>query len=421
MASKARAPSRIRRSLSRDTYSSKRFDNPATIEFAELACQQALSPASGVGGLRGGAKRGSSLNAPSLGAGHNRRVAVASSAQPPKVTIRDVANKAGVSISTVSHVFSGRRRISPETAARVQEAALALGYRANPSARSLRTGEFGLLGLVLRPRDAVAGSLAGTETFTRFSGAVAAATLATGRGLVHVPDLLNVDSQRVPMDGCIVEAPYGGDAVLAELRHRGVPVVSADVDPDRPDDAWSVRVDYGGAVTQLLERLDASGARSIGMVSGSEDNAWNRFSRQAYQAWCAGAGRPARLHSLYEGAGAAGARQLAGDMLTGADRPDALVVAATRFAVGVAEAAESAGLRVPEDLQLAALTDSDLARLHRPPITGLDLRMEELGKRSVALLLHRIQDPEPPHRQEVIRPEIRWRATTRATASAGTG
>lgn len=329
------------------------------------------------------------------------------------MTIRDVADRAGVSISTVSHVFSGRRRISAETSARVQEAAEALGYRANPSARSLRTGESGLLGLVLRPRDAVAGSLAGTETFTRFSGAVAAATLATGRGLVHVPDLLNVDSQRVPMDGCIVEAPYGSDALLTELQSRGVPVVCADVDPDHPEDAWSVRVDYGAAVTELLEHLHARGARAVAVVSGTEDNAWNRFSRQAYEAWCTRTGSPMRLYSLYEGAGATGAQELAGPLLKAPDRPDAFVVAATRFAIGVAEAAEMVGLRMPEDLQLAALTDSDLVRLHRPPITGLDLRMEELGRRSVDLLLRRIQEPDPPRRQETVRPEIRWRETTR--------
>lgn len=334
-------------------------------------------------------------------------------ARHPKVTIRDVADRAGVSISTVSHVFSGRRRISAATAARVHEAATALGYHADPTARSLRTGQSGLIGLILRPRDAVAGSLAGTETFTRFSGAVAAATLATGRGLVHVPALADVDSQPVPMDGCIVEAPYGSDAVLAELRNRGVPVVCADVDPDYPDDGWSVRVDYAAATTELLDQLYAGGARAVVMVSGTEDNAWNRFSRQAYESWCTRTGCRVRLYDLYEGAGAAGARDLAGPLLGAPDRPDAIVVAATRFAVGVAQAAEAAGLRMPTDLQLAALTDSDLVRLHRPPITGLDLRVELLGQRSVDLLLRRIAGQDPPRQQKVIRPEIRWRDTTR--------
>src|SRR5436305_1797030 len=107
-----------------------------------------------------------------------------------RVTIRDVADAAGVSISTVSHALSGRRPISTATKERVFAAAAELGYGADPHARALRTGRSGLIGLILRPRDAIHGSMAGTETFTRLLGAIATTVLEHKLGLVHVPDIL---------------------------------------------------------------------------------------------------------------------------------------------------------------------------------------------------------------------------------------
>ena len=222
-------------------------------------------------------------------------------------TISDVAAAAGVSISTVSHTLSGNRPISAATRARVHEAIDALGYGANPAARSLRTGRSGMVGLILRPRDAVHGSLRGTETFTRLSGAIATAVLDRGIGLVHVPDILDPAAARVPMDGCIVAHPYGHDEVLAELLRRGVPVVTVEEDPDHPDFPWAVTLDYETVVVELLDGLYGQGARSIALITGTEDNTWNRRTAEIYAGWAAEHGMPSRLSSLYEGAGIEGA------------------------------------------------------------------------------------------------------------------
>src|SRR5699024_12826192 len=80
-------------------------------------------------------------------------------------TIREVASLAGVSPSTVSHAISGQRTISEDTKERVFAAIDELGYGADPIASSLRRGKTQLIGLVLRPKDAVKGSLGGTENF----------------------------------------------------------------------------------------------------------------------------------------------------------------------------------------------------------------------------------------------------------------
>ncbi len=330
----------------------------------------------------------------------------------PRVTIREVAERAGVSISTVSHALSGRRTISEATKARVIEAAADLGYGANPLAQSLRTGRSGMIGLVLRPRDAVHGSLGGTETFTRLLGAVAAAVLEHKMGLVHVPDLMDPSAQRVPMDGCIVAHPYGNDEVLGALVRRDLPVVTVEEDPDRPDFLWSVSLDHTGVMTDLLDRLRDQGARRIMLLTGTEDNAWNRRSREAYLAWTRRHRRTPHHRALYEGTGVQGASELIEPILGRKQRPDAIVAAASRFAAGIADTAGRMGLVVPDDLMLASLTDSEYTRSHTPAITSVDLVLEDLAISVVDLMLRRLAGGPPPEQPLVLRPKLYERAST---------
>lgn len=329
-----------------------------------------------------------------------------------RVTISEVAAHAGVSISTVSHALSGNRPISATTRARIHESIEALGYDANPSARSLRTGRSGIVGLILRPRDAVHGSLRGTETFTRLSGAVATSVLDRGIGLVHVPDILDPAAARVPMDGCIVAHPYGEDQVLAALRRRGVPVVTIEEDPDHPDFPWAVVLDYPTVLTELLDGIRAHGARRIALITGTEDNAWNRHSRKLYLAWARRHRMRPRQHALYEGVGIDGAEEFVRPLLTEADRPDAIITGPSPFAAGIARVATTLGLDIPGDLMLAAITDSEFSRGSSPPITAVDLSLEELARHAVDLLLDQLAGGAPPERPHVVAPKLLWRGST---------
>lgn len=329
-----------------------------------------------------------------------------------RVTIRDVADRAGVSISTVSHAFSGARPISEATRNRVLAAAEDLGYNPNPSARSLRTGRSGLIGMILRPRDAVHGSTGGTETFNRLSGAVATAVLARGLGLVQVPSGVDPAGAGIPMDGCIVAHPYPSDGVLTDLIRRGVPVVTIDTDANRPDLRWSVNLDYAAPVTQLLEHMRAEGARRVLLLTGTEDNAWRLQAVAAYEQWCQRNQQRCRHLSLYEGEGVEGATELARSLLSDDDRPDAVIAASSRFTAGILAAATQQGVQVPHDLMLAALTDSEHSRSSTPPVTGTDLVMEDVGTRAVELLLSRLDGGGEPPEPLVLQPVVRWRAST---------
>ncbi|MER7011626.1 LacI family DNA-binding transcriptional regulator [Saccharopolyspora sp. NPDC000359] len=336
-----------------------------------------------------------------------------------RATIRDVAEQAKVSISTVSHAFSGSRPISQATKDRVFRAAAELGYDANPSARSLRTGRSGIVGLVLRPRFALSGTPDRAETFNRLVGSVATEMLRRKVGLIHVPDLHDPSVSSVPMDGCIVAHPYGADEALAELRHRGLPVVTIEEDPDQPEFTWAVRLDYTTVVTALLDHLRDQGASSTALLTGTEGNAWNRRSQQTYLAWCERHGHAARTELLSEGLGIDDAAAVIRPLLASSERPDAVVVATSDFAALTAEIAADQGLRVPGDLMIAALTDTEHSRSAIPPITAMDLNHELLAEEAVELMLARLAGAQTPAEPVVIAPTLRVRASTQRSGEAG--
>ncbi|MDA3626083.1 LacI family DNA-binding transcriptional regulator [Saccharopolyspora oryzae] len=330
-----------------------------------------------------------------------------------RATIRDVAERAQVSISTVSHAFSGSRPISEATRERIFRAATELGYDPNPSARSLRTGRSGIIGLILRPRFALTGTPDRAETFNRLVGSVATEMLRRKVGLIHVPDLHDPSVASVPMDGCIVAHPYGADEVLTELLRRDVPVITIEEDPERPEFTWAVRLDYTAVVSRLLDHLREQGARDIALLTGTEENAWNRRTRETYLDWSRQHDRTARTDLLSEGLDVDDAEAMIRSVLDSPERPDAVVVATSDFAALAAKVAAQRGIRVPEDLMIAALTDSEHSRAATPPITAMDLNHEGLAEQAVELMLARLAGAETPAEPLVLSPNLRLRGSTR--------
>ncbi|MFE0017562.1 LacI family DNA-binding transcriptional regulator [Mesorhizobium sp. NPDC059054] len=326
-------------------------------------------------------------------------------------TIKDVAEAAGVSITTVSHVLNGKGRTGEKTRAAVLAAVERVGYRADPVARSLRTGKTGVLGIVFRPSDAIRGSMSGTEYHIRLAGAAAAAALSRGLGLLHIPELKEGALSALPMDGCIVVAPHRSDPVATLLRQREVPFVFADPEPDDPTFEWSVRRDDYNGVRSLLDHLRGNGAGSISFFCGRDENSWLVEARRACSDWATETGISVRTVLVDEVGGAEAARQAARTELTSPQRPDAIIAATSRFAAGVALTAEDLAIPIPGELMLSTLSDSEIARSHPVPVTALDLHGAAMGREAVALLVRRLEG-ERLDVPVVIEPTLRERAST---------
>ncbi|MEV6345561.1 LacI family DNA-binding transcriptional regulator [Actinoplanes sp. NPDC051851] len=329
-----------------------------------------------------------------------------------KVTIRDVAERAGVSISTVSHTFSGARTISEATRERVLQATQDLGYDPNPAARALRIGRHGLIGLVLRPKFAVSGGSGRVETYNRLLGTVTTEVLREGIGVVHVPSLDHPRIQPVPMDGCIVAHPYREDAVLNGLLARRMPTVAIEEDLALPDYPWTVRLDYTTGVNALMTELGDRGARNFALLTGTEENAWNVRTRELVETWCADHGHESRTHVLSEGLTLTDARERIRRLLAAPARPDTLVVHVSDFAALAVSAAAELGIRVPDDLMVASLSDTEGSRSALVPITAIDLNHEGMAATAVRLMLELLSGAPKPRTPVHVRPELHLRGST---------
>jgi DNA-binding LacI/PurR family transcriptional regulator len=322
-------------------------------------------------------------------------------ARGERPTVHDVAAVAGVSITTVSHALNGKGRVDTRTRARVLDAAKRIGYRANPTARNLRSGRTGILALVL--------PMIGTEThrnealgldfYIRLAAAAAAAAAARDNALLLPPPLRQVaDLHDLPLDGGIVVDPAANDTSLALFHALGLPVVTVERDPARPGADWFVASDNATNTHTVLDHLEANGARRIALLAPQTTAAWVSETRETYVAWTAEHAREPIIisvpHERLEGS----AYLSTAELLERPDRPDAVYAVSEPYATGALRAARERGLRVPDDLLLVAGVDSHEASSGDPPITALDLHPDEQAAIAVELLVARVegQDSDVP-------------------------
>jgi DNA-binding LacI/PurR family transcriptional regulator len=310
-------------------------------------------------------------------------------------TVRDVAAVAGVSLTTVSHALNGKGRVDARTRARVLDAAKRIGYRANPTARSLRSGRTGILALVLPMigTDAHRNEALGLDFYIRLAGAAAAAAAARDHALLLPPPLRQIaDLQDLPVDGGIVVDPAANDPSLALFDALRRPVVTIERDPARPGADWFVASDNAANTRAVLEHLAANGAQRIALLAPQTTAAWVSETRETYATWTAERAREPIVvsvpHERLEGS----AYATSAELLARPDRPDAIYAVSEPYATGALRAARERRLRVPDDLLLVAGVDSHEASTGDPPITALDLHPDEQAAIAVELLVARVDD-----------------------------
>lgn len=334
------------------------------------------------------------------------------------VTIRDVAERAGVSITAVSHALNDKGTLSPATRERVRKAAAELGYRADVVARALRESRMGALGLVIRPLDALGDYLpSGVDYFTRLSGAAAHAAADLGLSLMLVPDLTRSPHSplALSLDGYIVTDPVIDDPIVTMLLERDLPMVTVGRDPQRAERIPWVATDDTGDTLRMLRTLTAGGAKRIAFVAGTDENSWNLDAIEAYRTWCGENEIEPVLLRVPEAAGEDGGREAAARLWAG-DAPEAVYCLTGRHAAGIMRVLRERGLRVPEDVEIAAASDSEHTR--SAGITALDMQPSALARAAVTLLdAVTREDPRAAELQgALIEGAVIPRSSTRGTA-----
>lgn len=321
--------------------------------------------------------------------------------------IRDVAAAAGVSITTVSDALNGKGRLPDVTRRHVREVAERLGYRPSAAARTLRTGKSGLIGLTVTTYGEEPFTFTEFAYFAEMARAATSAALARGYALVILPAPARhspIDVwANVALDGTVVIDPSDEDPVVSELVRSGLPVVS-DGRPSGslPVTAW-VDNDHEDAVTGLLDHLAESGARRIGLLTGTSTDTYTRLSTTAYLEWCERVGQDPVYESYPAHDPCAGA--IAADrLLARPDRPDAVYGLFDPNGTDLLAAARRYGLRVPEDLLLVCCSESTVYATTEPPITTLSLKPGRIGNTVIQLLIDAIEGIGPARPTQRVMP-----------------
>jgi DNA-binding LacI/PurR family transcriptional regulator len=334
-----------------------------------------------------------------------------------RISIKDVAREAAVSVTTVSHALNDKGRLNPETRARVREVAERLGYRPNPAARSLVSGKTGLIAVMPSLPQEPKLSFGDFGYFTELIVAATDVAVSKDWALVVAPPLWSdFVWERVPLDGVIVIDPIVGDAALPVLRERRIPFVTISADPDSLGGDAVVACEDHDCTVALLEHFVERGGHRIGLLSAPPITAFLKATADTYAEWCTSRGQEPTVEILDlpeldrdPGGGMARAVERLFDR---SDAPDAVYVPLEIVGVEVHRAMRDMRLRIPDDVLLATTHDRGHALMMDPPITTIEWDYREVGRRAAALLIDLIEGSRAAPHSETVPGRLVPRAST---------
>lgn len=304
-----------------------------------------------------------------------------------QITIKDVAEKAGVSIATVSRAVNNSKKVDPATRQKVLDTVKDLDYKPNNIARSLVSGETNILALFVPHVE----NFANPDYFHKIVGGITTAVTEKGYDLL-IRQLTVSEGFRHTLldshsDGFIIIAPTFNSLVLKELEARQSPAVI--INGRSPYLNW-VDLDNVTAGLQITEHLIKLGHTKIAFIGGIGNNLNTQDRLKGYQLAMANRGLVfspdlvfyAHYHKNE-------AYKVVKNMnLNGTS---AIFACNDLMAIGAIEAIKEKGLRVPEDIAVVGFDDIEVSESFDPSITTIRQPLMKMGKTAVELLVSQIK------------------------------
>lgn len=308
-------------------------------------------------------------------------------------TIKEVADLAGVSVGTVSHVVSGAVPVSEPLRLKVQDAIRELDYHPNHVARSLKTSHTRTLGIIVPDMTISFYPLVirGAETAAWKQGYSLIAVNSTD-GAERQKELLSLlRSQRVEGILVVVAAAPVPIVQITRLIEAGIPVVCLDRIPEKlPAD--SVSVEDVSAAELGTDHLIEMGYRRIAIVTGPLTLTNEKRRLQGYEQSLQRAGLTIDQDLLWHGnVRPEDVAALCCEKLHGVKRPDAVLCTNGPTALGCLRALRECGLSTPDDIGFVTFDELTLDDLFKPSITTIVQPAYEIGHEAAAILFERIQ------------------------------
>ena len=312
----------------------------------------------------------------------------------PRVTIVDVAEKAGVSLGTVSRVINNDAHVAPDTRERVAVVMREMGYVANRQARSLKGSKTNVIG-VLVP-DLGTGYIG--EIMRGIDSELALSQLdlmlfTTHRAAIKEANYVANMVQGM-VDGLLVVLPRNPTDYTGSLTRRNFPFVLIDHQGTGEDCPAVGATNWQGAynATEYLIKL---GHRRIGFITGSMDLGCAIDRLDGYRSALRTHHIPEALELIYEGDfnqpdGYAGASVL----LDLANPPTAIFVSNDVMAMGVMDAVRNRKMYIPEDISVLGFDNIPQSAMVFPPLTTVQQPLEQMGRVATQMLLDILKNPD---------------------------
>ncbi len=305
------------------------------------------------------------------------------------VTIRDVAKTAGVSVSTVSRVLNGKVDVAKETKNHILSVIDELGFSTNLAARSMRSQKKNLIGLIM-PDIAYPFAIEVMKGVNRAIAESEFDLLVYTSGDVRKSGRISSEQKYISLlaksisDGVIVVAP------VASEYHVDKPIVSIDPVVSNPSFPSVHATNYQGAL-DAMEYLIGLGHRRIGYISGRPELESSNRRLSGYRDALKNAGIPVDEGLIVSGdytteTGVMGGREL----LSLKDKPSAIFASNDQMAMGVYQASEELGLRIPEDFSLVGF--DNIPESKYLGLTTIDQFISEMGYAATQMLIQIINE-----------------------------
>jgi LacI family transcriptional regulator len=333
-----------------------------------------------------------------------------------RVTIRDVAEQAEVSLGTVSNVLNRPGLVAEDKLSRVRAVIDELGYVPNSAARQLRGARSPAIGLVVYVANPFYNEvMQGVEDAASEIDHLVVLCNTAGSRTREDRQLRLLEEQRV---AGVLMTPAGRapSKLHDEIRARGTPIVLLDRRSSRRDQC-SVAVDNVAGGQLAGRHLVELGHTRLALMNGPHEITQYAERRTGFLAALDEAGLKLdtacdiEMDAITLGAGEAGARKL----LAERNPPTAIFCADDLFALGAEHAILATGRRVPEDVAVAGYDDMQFAAMAFVPLTTIRQPAYDLGYRSADLLLEEASGNYHGHEHIVFTPELVTRESTAGT------
>lgn len=302
-------------------------------------------------------------------------------------TITDVAEEAGVSVSTVSRHLRGDRVRAAE---RIDRAVARLRYRPSPAAQSLKSGKTGAIALVVPDvaNPFFAAVVRGAESITAQGGHtifLANTDESDDREAEVIDDLLT------RVDGMLLAPASENNPNPQRLADAGVPTVLIDREVPSTGCFDAVLIDNQGGARDAVEHLLSFGHERVATIAGPVDSTPGRLRLEGYRATLAAQGiEPPPDFVQSGGFMESGGYQSMMRLLALPDPPTAVFVANNMMTIGALRAVKDIGVRIPDDLSVIGFDDHPFSEILDPPLTVIDRPMEQQGALAMRMLLSRM-------------------------------